>query len=204
MWNLFPQPLFAADGSWIVGLLVIIFTVVGWLVNLANSQQKPVAKQGQPQRPRRPQRERVKNEIDIFLKEVRGEAPQEDDIVVESLPPDASRRRSRSTPPPPRQPAPPEAQRGRLGRVASHVESHVGETLATHHLESHIGEREPQATPETKNPRAMGEMMAMQTKGQSTKTAPLPILGMLNNREGIRQAILVNEILSKPKALRDE
>lgn len=203
MFNIFLQPVFADAGA-VVGLLVLIFTVVGWLVNLANSQQNPPAKQKQGPRPR-PQRDRVQNEIDIFLKEVRGEAPAEPDIVIESLPPETTRRRSRPTPPtPPTRPEPlPEAQRSRMSRVGSHVESHVGESLSTHHLESHFGATEPQPMP-SPDPRAMGEVIAMQPEGSSAKTAPLPMIGMLKNRQGIRQAILVNEILSKPKALRDE
>jgi hypothetical protein len=35
---LIPPPIFADAGA-VVGLLVLIFTVVGWLVNLANSQK---------------------------------------------------------------------------------------------------------------------------------------------------------------------
>lgn len=206
MFDIFPQPIFA-DASAVVGLLVLIFTVVGWLVNLANNQQNPPAKQRPQQRPPRPQRDRVQNEIDVFLKEVRGEATaaEEPDIVVESLPPETSRRRSRSTPPPPPPEYVAEPQRSRLSdRMAPHVQSHVGESLSSHHLESHFGEREEQPVDESLDPRAAGDIMALQPGGQTRKAAPLPLVGMLKDRRGIRQAILVNEILSKPKALRDE
>ena len=192
--DLFPQPLFA-DAGFIVGLLVVIFTVVGWLVNMANAQNNPPPPpQKRPPKPPRPKRERVQNEIDIFLREVKGDTVvSEEDVVLESAPP---QRRPGLAPP-----AGEESEaRGRLGTMTSHMESHVGETLASHHLETHVGESQPSL--ELPDPRAAGEMVAVQ--GRSAKATPLPIMGLLRSRQGIRQAILVNEILSKPKALRDE
>jgi len=115
----------------------------------------------------------------------------EEDVVLESVPPQEQRRKKRQ---PAREPA---EQTERKRRLASHVESHVGESLSRHHLESHVGS---QPTRRESSPGAVGEMVALQ-RG-STK-AP-PILGLLKSRQGIRQAILVNEVLSKPKALRDE
>lgn len=193
--NLLPQPLFA-DAGFIVGLLVLIFTVVGWLVNIANAQnQPPPPPQKRPPRPPRPKRERVQNEIDIFLKEVRGDTViDEDDVVLESVPQTTRQRPGLEAQ------SEEEGSRSRLGKMAPHLESHVGEHLASHHLESHVGE--PQPKRESPDPRATGEMLAIQ--GKTAKSTPLPIAGLLKNREGIRQAIMVNEILSKPKALRDE
>ncbi len=196
-----PPPVFA-DATTVVGLLVLIFTVVGWLVNLANSQNNPPPPPQNRPRPPRPRRDRVQNEIDIFLKEVRGQKP-EDDIVVESLPPEP-RRRGGAPPPPvvPRPEAPPAPrQRGRLGHISSHMDSHVGETLASHHLESHVGE--PRPVLEVLEVDAAAQMAAMPSRGAANKT-PLPMLALLRDKQGIRHAMIVNEVLSKPKSLREE
>jgi hypothetical protein len=197
--NVIPPPLFADAGA-VVGLLVLIFTVVGWLVNLANSQNNPPAAPP-PNRPRppRPKGERVKNEIDIFLQEVRGQTVPQEDVVLESLPPEAVRQRSRPTPPPPPPEPPRPPQRARLG---SHVESHVGEALASHHLATNVGDAQPSL--EMTDPRTAGEMVALPTLGgQSTKQSSAPIINLFRDRRSIQQAILVNEILSKPKSMRD-
>ncbi len=191
-----PQPVFADAGA-VVGLLVLIFTIVGWLVNLANSQNNPPAPPQNRPRPPRPRQDRVQNEIDIFLQEVRGERPADDDVVLEALPPEPRRR---PAPPPPnvpvREPAAPRTpHRGRLG----HMESHLDETLSSHHLESRM--HEPRSPRET--PHQVGEMAALQPRGTAKKT-PLAIIQLLRDQQGVRQAMLVNEILSKPKSLRAE
>ncbi len=137
--NLIPPPLFADAGA-VVGLLVLVFTVVGWLVNLANSQNNPQAAPPNRPRPPRPKGQRVKSEIDMFLQEVRGQKIPQEDVVLEALPPEPPRRHSRPSPPPlPESPRP--TTRGRLSSFTTQVQSHVGETLASHHLASNVGER---------------------------------------------------------------
>jgi hypothetical protein len=198
--NVVPIPLFADAGA-VVGLLVLIFTVVGWLVNLANSQNNPPAPPPNRPRPPRPKGDRVKNEIDIFLQEVKGQTVPPEDVVLEALPPGQARGRSRANVPP----MPPEPQpvaRPRLTSDSPHLESHVGETLASHHLSSNVGEPQPSAN--RPDPRTVGEMVALPTLGgQSPKTTATPIVNLFRNRQSIQQAILVNEILSKPKAMRE-
>jgi hypothetical protein len=197
--NVIPPPLFADAGA-VVGLLVLIFTVVGWLVNLANSQNNPPAPPPNRPRPPRPKGDRVQNEIDIFLQEVRGKNIPDEDVVLESLPPEPARQPRRPVPQPPPHEQPRPASRGRL---APHVESHVGETLASHHLAAHVGEAQPSL--DRPDPRTAGEMVALPTLGgQSPKQAGTPIVALFRNRESIQQAILVNEILSKPKSMREE
>lgn len=200
--NLFPLPVLADAGA-VVGLLVLIFSVVGWLVNLANSQNNPPVPQKQRPRPPRPRRQgqRMQNEIDIFLKEVRGEETvSDDDVVVESVPPKSARQRRTRTASPPPQPPPTKSQESRrLGSVEANLDSHVGESLSSHHLASPMGEDPSQG--ERPDYRGVGEMVAIQ-KGRSTSA--LPVMQMLRDRQGLRNAILVNEILSKPKSLREE
>lgn len=112
-----PPPLFA-DAGGVVALLVLIFTVVGWLVNLANSQNNPPAPPPPQNRPRppRPKANRVQNEIDIFLQDVRGQNASKEDVVLEALPPEKPGGRPRPVAPlspQATQPAPP-ASRSRL------------------------------------------------------------------------------------------
>jgi hypothetical protein len=200
---LIPPPLFADAGA-VVGLLVLIFTVVGWLVNLANSQNNPAAPppQNRP-RPPRPKADRVQNEIDVFLQEVRGQNVPKEDVVLEALPPErpGGRPRPVAPAPPPQPETAPPTGRNRLATVASSVESHVGETLASHHLATNVGDKPPVAHLPTAQ--TGGEMVALQPLGRPAAGARLPVISLFKERQTIRQAVLVNEILSKPKALRE-
>jgi hypothetical protein len=195
-----PPPVFADAGA-VVGLLVLIFTVVGWLVNLANAQNNPPAAppQNRP-RPPRPKPDRVQNEIDIFLREVKGQSAPKEDVVLEALPPQRPRP-SASPPPPPMETAQP-STRVRLATVAPSVESHVGETLASHHLATNVGDKPPSL--ELPPTPTIGEMVAHKPLGGASREASkIPIANLFKERNSVRQAVLVNEILSKPKALRD-
>ena len=197
--NLIPLPVFA-DASAVVGLLVLIFTVVGWLVNLANSQNNPPAAPPNRPRPPRPKGERVQNEIDIFLREVRGETVPQEDVILESVPPQPVQQRTRQAPPPLPQEMPRSA-RTPLGSVTPQVESHVG-GLASHHLASSVGK--PAEPMQFADPRTAGEMVALQSLGGQTPKQAGPIINLFRSQNSIRQAILVSEILAKPKALREE
>ncbi len=195
-------PLFAAGGGeMVVALLLFVFTVVGWLVNLANNQNNPPAPPQKRPRPPRPKANRVQNDIDIFLQEVQGGGASDDEIMMDAVAPDPRRA------PPPRPSAPPpppveEPSRKRLSTMESQLDSHVGETLASHHLESHVGEPD---SPISTGAKSSGDIAAVQPRGGRTGgKSSVPLIGLLKSRQGIQQAILVNEILSKPLALRDE
>ena len=201
---LLPPPVFADAGA-VVGLLVLIFTVVGWLVNLANSQNNPPAPPQNRPRPPRPREDRVQNEIDIFLQEVRGEKLADDDVVMEVPPPEPRRR---GTPPRLRRPLFP-SRNPRPFR-----DSGAGWGTSRPTWIRTWAKRFPAITwkttwascarcMETPNARLAAEMAALESRG-TAKQPPLSIIGLLRDQQGIRQAILVNEILSKPKSLREE
>ncbi len=145
----------------------------------------------------------MQNEIDIFLQEVRGQNVPKEDVVLEALPPQPSAGRLRPiAAPPPQSPPVQPASRGRLATVAPSVESHVGETLASHHLATNVGEGPAPLV--HSDPRALGEMVALPSLGGKTaKASQSPIVNLFRDAKSVQQAILVNEILSKPKALRD-
>jgi hypothetical protein len=78
----------------------------------------------------------------------------------------------------------------------------VGETLASHHLATHVGEKPAPLV--HSDPRAAGEMVALPSLGGiAQKASRSPIVNLFRDSKSVQQAILVNEILSKPKALRD-
>jgi hypothetical protein len=196
--NLIPLPLLADAGA-VVGLLVLIFTVVGWLVNLANSQNNPPAPPPNRPRPPRPKGDRVQSEIDIFLKEVRGETVPQEDVVLESVPPEP---RSRPALAPISEEPARSTSRGRLGSALPQLSPHVGETLANHHLASTVGETQPSR--ERHDPRTAGEMVALQSLGTQTSRQAAPIINLFRTKKSVQQAILVSEVLAKPKSMREE
>src|SRR5262245_32610537 len=91
-----------ADVEKILGAVVVIFWIVGWLIKLVatqNQKNPPVANRPRP--PARPRDERLQEEIDIFIQEV---SPQR-------TPPRRPAPQSARPAPPPARPTPPTARR---------------------------------------------------------------------------------------------
>lgn len=199
-----PQPVLAVEIGVLVFVVFVIIGIIKAILQAAGGQA------GAGKRALAPRQDRLKDEIENFLREAGGkkrpaEPPRE---VVAEAPP-ARPQRAQPLPPqrrPPRRPAvkrpaltspPPgrdletrhlergvqlgEGVRGHLGqymeeRVAGTVQQHLGSTEEGRHAAAQF-------------PRP----------GQA---AAHPLLSLLRSPEGMRQAIVLNEILTRPSQRR--
>jgi hypothetical protein len=213
-----PQPLFAAVGDWI-GFIVMALAVLGWLGNLiGNQKQQPPAPRA-PQPPPRPRDKRIQNEIDVFLQEVTGKKKPPEEVPIEIVPeqqrrprppvrPAANEPRRAAARPAAAQRAPaearpasasgaPAAQRGRGARdlgsgVASHVQTYMAEhpgELAQHRLQPTLG-------------KGLLDESDAEAAEKAGSAVAQQIAAMIREPGGAQKAILINEILSRPKSLR--
>ena len=206
-------------GKLIFFLVVIGFSVMQSIIKAANEKAKErerLAQAGQPGR-----KHRVQSEIESFLQEVTGnpvqkERPRQGDSQR------TKQRRERR-----RQEAGTRKQQGEEQRrqqaakartkskartpvtskrpvgsgISEHVDQYIGqhvndymdhdvkeyvETSIVDSVDSHLGQRS----------------LEMPASTQKKRPAASPVAALLKNPEGIRNAILVNEILSRPRALR--
>ncbi len=217
-------PVFTADPGGIISLLIFVFAFISWLVNKLNEQQKPprpVGGQGPQPRPR-PREARLQKEIDAFLKQAAGDGkrPERPIEVVDfaqekrsketrGLPSEkpvkdrSKRRKSVSTIADRKPRSSDELGQGvrkhleehmKAGRVSSHVDEYLSHDV-NRTVESHLG---------TLNRQSPDANSAYGTSAQSISDAlaAQKIVDLLRDSDGIRQAVILNEILSPPKSLR--
>ena len=221
-------PIILADIEGLVGVIFFVIAFIGWIMNLSKENQQA---QKRRQRPRAgEQRGKVQNEIDQFLKETkRGERrrprrkPQEvveeeflsdDDIViVEDAPrrrPPKQRQRKRVTqsgsttshpipPPPPKKPLSDRApKKPKAKRELSHIREHVEQAMP-HAVDAGVQAHMGAFT--AGSPSSLGQRaLALTTKDRKGPAAA--IIGMMRAKKRIRDAVIINEVLSKPRALR--
>jgi hypothetical protein len=209
--------------QWIVIIVFIVLRIV-FSISKANEkgQQQKQRVQANPGR-----KQRVQSEIEAFLSEVSGKKQprQEDDEELarrrqkqlrrkaeakrrqrEKQPQQQEERESRGR----REPLTSSSKSRRLGErkvgsgVAAHVDKFIGQHVSEHmnhdvgeyvdativdSVEEHLGNRKL-------------EMPTMATSSAKTSSAAAAVAKMLRNPEGVRNAIIVNEILSRPRPLR--
>jgi hypothetical protein len=214
-------PLLAADPGTIIGLIVGALTLLGWIMNYANQKQaqQPVQRPQRP-RPQRPADDRLQSEIDIFLEEVRGGRRKLGEEPARSAPagPRPAQRTERAAARPVEQRhlepklaprvEPRVAKRKRPGTPEdrSRVRPRVTEHISTDRIEAHAGQLGrgieaavqshlgllAAAQPAPAAPEAAAATPAGQSAAQRIRT-------MLREPEGVRQAVLISEILSRPR-----
>lgn len=218
-----PQPLLAFDLRFAIFLAFIVISIISWIMNQVKANQPPQA-QRRPQPAPRPRNDRIQQEIDQFLKEAsgrrpppqRGEVLDADDIEIVSSPSPSRRSPPRRTPPAQRPPAPVPAQR------------RPGEDLAGRHL----APTAPQATPRSRMDERVAAQSALhlphsvdqsvaknlgvfaaEASTSSGSQAHLgtriswhspaaTLLTALRSPGGVQQAVMMQELLQKPRALR--
>jgi cell division protein FtsN len=215
------QPILAADASTYITLIFVILGFLGWIMNLtSNKNAPPPARPRQPDAGGRPPNrdERIQSEIDIFLQEVGGRKPKRPEPAreraVEQPAPPARRpvaRRPvaeapRTADPPRLEPPARPAHRVGSGELGTGVREHlarqieldraelatkqplstVAERISQHHLGS-LGQKE--AAPAATVP----EVAA------ATLQAALPLHRLLRDPNGLRNAVLISEILGPPR-----
>ncbi len=205
-------PLFAADEfGTIVSLIVIVMGAIGWVINLISNQNQPKA----PPPRRKPREEREPEEISMFLDatspqpsrqpQKQNRKPQQQKPTPQQKPPrreslQDQNRREAST-----RPGQELSQRGMQGsnlgggirargaemdqKVSKDVAAMAGQAPVAASVTQHLGTF------------AAGEAAARKASGESTEAAQV-IIAALRNPAAIKQAILVNTLLSPPPGLR--
>jgi hypothetical protein len=199
------DPTFAAvDVGTIITLAIILISFIGWIFNLVSEKAK--------QPPRRPEvnanpqhggRDRFQQEIDKFLQQVGGRpaaaparpAPK-DDFLIEVVPEDELLQRQRE-----------ERRRKKLSEIEDrHVQtSQLGEGLRSQvdsrmhgsldqKVRLDVGDRIA-AVVEADFGESKTDLVAPVVGPASVK--PHEIVQLLRDRDGVRKAIIVNEILKR-------
>ncbi len=211
------QPVLADIGGLIaVGFLIISF--IGWLSNLISGQKPPAPQRRRPL----PNRDRrIQDEIDAFLKEaVQGRKPRRkrrppsgraeilsaDEIEIVEEP-----RTHRPAPPsakPQHKPVgtlKPKVKPHDLAQnVQSHFKSHMSERI-DQIVESHLSHEVDKSVTEHLGV-FTGEKTTARIRARETtrirKGPAAALVEAMRSKQGVRQAILFNEILSPPLARR--
>jgi hypothetical protein len=224
-----PDPILAAAG-WI-SVVFLVVMLLGAIMNFINKQNKQAPARGRRrQPPRRGGDDQLQSEIDSFLQEVGGGRPRErvDEVAIEIVPDEERSLRRRQRPRPQSRPAqqpsaPVEPEQLSERHLTSSIRTRtIGRGLREHVAEymadDHIDERVEQDMDHSVGSdwATHGEHVA--TGAGDVEFAPPPaggtspygaapvttheIVNLLRNPATIRQAILVSEILSRPKSQR--
>lgn len=218
------NPMLAAiDVGTLVTTAVIVVTLIGWVINFVNAQAKPPAP-NRGARPQRPRSERIQSEIEQFMREQAGKkspaAETPKPRAPEPVRPTQRRptrvQQTRQARPQTRPEPPPEAPlpkpgasfadrkqigSGGLGQsVREHVRSAMTERVqaeTSQHLSHQVDELVKQHlgafTAETRPTPAVPQTIARSAN---------EFLQLLKSLEGVRQAMILNEILQPPPGRR--
>lgn len=219
------SPVLAIDPGAIVGLIVLVLSVLGWLVNLIKGEDNvPHARPRQGNAAGKD----LRSEIQDFLNELSGERPpqrpnrrppsEEEVIILEEdepvrkpvRPPKPEKQRKKEKPAAPKPAAKVGAKplsqlqqqhlpTSRLGGgVQDHIAAHMASGQITAQAEAHIGHRVEQAVQHDLGgtPLAAGAVPGLSIAIKH------PALTFLARPGSIRDAIVISEILQPPKALR--
>ena len=196
-----PAMIFAGFEA-VIGGVILLVSFIGWLVKLVNDKNRKPAKVMPPRRKPRPLDNRFQNEIDIFLKDVDGKQPLEE-VGIELVPEDEIRQR--------RQEDPDRLEIGTLAgrslgsnRLGSGVEQSVDRHMHDHSVAEHvsedldggIGDFEPAKE------RAAAPTTHKHTANIARREETRKLIQRLRNPVGVRQAILISEILNPCRGLR--
>ncbi|MFQ5731655.1 MAG: hypothetical protein ACE5KM_06855 [Planctomycetaceae bacterium] len=188
---------FAVDPGTIITLVIVVISFIGWIINLVNEKSKQNAPRPAP--PRRGVRDdRFEQDIDVFLQQVGGRrAAWQDEVAVEVVPESELLERQA------------EERRGRkLSSIEDrHVEtSRLGEGVRSH-VETHMrgaldapGKRDAGSRIEAVVEADFGKSIAAQAEPpprQRAAVEPDEIVRMLRDPEGVRKAIILNEVLTR-------
>lgn len=226
------QPVLAFDFGFVIFLAFAAISVFSWIIKQVNVNKRPqpAPRRPQPVAAARPRNDRIQQEIDQFLKEAanrrapqgRGDVLDADDIEIVS-PPAAARR-----PPPSRRPATAAAPTRRPAQpvqAAPPPPRRPGEELAGRHIQNSPGLGQ-QAVEQSRQ--RMDERVAAQAAqhlphavdkgvsqhlgafaaeapivaGSGTRAPAAVLLAALGSPAGVRQAVIMQEILQRPRALR--
>ncbi|MBI1344671.1 hypothetical protein GC163_00130 [bacterium] len=196
------QPVLAADFGSYVGLAILVFSVLGWIINAIKGNDpngKPLPKRNKPKRD-------LRSELEVFLEEL--QKPQEP--VKRPPPPQPApapprqttaktraNRGQKSTANAPRPSNKPNRNKGSGQSVREHVATFMGDNRVATEVQQHLSHRIDQAVQQDLS----GGTVAAVEPAEVRRSTPHPLLSMLARPEGMRQAILINEVLQRPRSL---
>jgi len=194
-----PLVLARVDPTQIIGLVVVVISVLSWLVNVIqgnNPEGMPKAKQQKPKA--RPSR----NELDDLLQELNTEKRKPNPPPPARQPkpqPNRSQQKQKAPrpgAPPPYAPSRPATKAPNLKTVSS--PPNIGSGVRSQQL----GHRVDDAVALDIASGVEKDLGARALSGEATPQPVHPLVRVLRDPNGIRQAILLNEILQRPKSLR--
>lgn len=217
-----PFAILAIDVGTVMFFIFAAISFISWVANQANAN-KPVPPARKPNAPGQPQRNpQVQREIDRFLREAagkqRGQMVDADEIEV-------VRTESPRRPPPKRKvvekPKPAAAARkpGSVGQPLAQS-ARPGEEFAARHLASkpqsavaseHLPQSKAAAQPSNEVAKSVSAHLGVfaaaglssaSPKGPSRRRATTSLLKQLRTPQGMRSAIVMQEIMKRPRALR--
>ncbi|MDZ4685347.1 MAG: hypothetical protein SH850_09670 [Planctomycetaceae bacterium] len=199
------HPLLAFEVGEYIGMAVLLLSFLGWIVNSIKGN----APDGQPREPRPHPKRDLRSELEVFLEELQSGKPQPKPQPERPPPPaqpvaKKQQRQAKSKKPQPK-PAPktlvqPAAKPSSIGGgVREHLATYMAPDRVGAHAQSHIGQH--RIDDAVAKDLAGGTVAAVATI-ETPRATPHPLLKVLMSPDGVKQAILLQEILQKPRALR--
>ncbi len=202
--------LLAIDIGSVFFAVFLIVMFLGWVMQVVQNQNDDGGNRGgvrrqQPQRRQpRPRDERVSSEIDAFLQEVGGSRRPVDDDEVPVVEVVREPPRRRPTPPRRPQPTPPRRPQRRPAldepievEVVEEHGAHLGDGLRAH-VESYMSSNIEEGVDAN-----LGDRDAeMPADVAGIQHDVHPLVDRLRSPDGVRQAILLSEILDRPRPFR--
>ncbi len=212
----------------IIGLIVVVLTILGSLVNFLSGKNQP--QQPRPQQRRPPQQpmrgDKISNEIEVFLQEVTGrkppQRPAERPVPRQVSPPEQPPAPRRVVAPRPAATPKPAPERKVLQPVAtqpstslsdrippgsqdlgSSVRTHINEYMDPKRLEKQVAadmRDTVAATVQAHLGQFSGDELTGVRKEKSKVQKMHPLVALLRNPDGVRQAILIKEVLERRSA----
>lgn len=226
------QPILADAGTYITLIFVILGFLGWIMNLTSNKNAPPPAAPARPRQPMpaRPHNrdERIQSEIDIFLQEVGGrkpkartEEPSTRGIEIEEPPPRPARRpverpvrRPAAEPVRPSAPSPAEAPprpEHRVGssdlgstireQVARHIDKTRVDQTTKQHL-SNVVERAVEHHLGTLGQQEAAQLAAAVEVATKAPEGVHPVIGLLRDPKGVRNAVLISEVLGPPRGRR--
>ena len=216
------QPVLAdVNFGGIVCTAAIVIMIVGWILNLINSNKNRPRQAARRAGQRRANagEDRLQSEIDSFLQEVGGGGRRQEaeELEIEIVPDSEQRQRPRRR----RRPTSTPAARKSLPAQTPLSERHLESSLESsqlgsdlrEHVSDYMGNDHIAQDVELDQNHTVASDWASSGSAQQASAAPAPsghssplsgqnIVQLLRNPASVRQAILVSEVLSPPKSRR--
>jgi len=210
-------PLLAADVGNYIGLAILVITVLGWIVNAIKGNDadgKPLPQRNKPKRD-------LRSELEVFLEELQQPqkpqepAPQPERPIApqkQQAQRQANPRQQSHKPRPPKAPKPqptaskpapkPQKSKNLAAKSGQSLRDHVSSFVSDNRVSAEDQQRMAHRVDQAVQQDLSGGTVAPVEPAEVRRTTPHPFLVMLARPEGMRQAILMNEILQRPKSLR--